>query len=370
VAVTDPYKTLGVKRKASEEEIKKAYRSLALKFHPDTNFGDPKSEERFKEVQEAYSILSDPEKRKQYDSGGGMFGSGFDPKTRPRGGAGGFGGFPGGVGDILSDLFGGASGAGAPGRGRAVPGRDLEAEVHVSFDQAMEGGQVPVTVPLQAPCPTCRGTGARPGTTPTVCSRCQGRGIETQGQGLFSLSQPCSRCGGTGTEITDPCATCGGRGHTRQVKRYRVNIPGGVKDGSRVRLAGKGEAGRQGGPPGDLYVVTRVDESPVFRRRGENLEVDVPVTIVEAIRGATVEVPTLSGAKRIRVPAGTQHGTVQRLRGEGPPRLGAHGRGDIHYRITIDVPRSLSSDQQAAVDELADVMDGNPREGLFEGRES
>ena len=367
-AVTDPYKTLGVKRKASDEEIKKAYRALARKHHPDANDGDPQAEARFKEVQEAYSILSDPEKRKQYDAGG-IFGSGFDPKGGARGGPGGFGGgFPGGIGDILSDLFGGASGAGAPGRA-AEPGRDLETEVHVSFEQAMEGAQIPVTVPLQAPCPTCRGTGAKPGTTPTVCSRCQGRGIETQGQGLFSLSQPCARCGGTGTEITDPCPTCGGRGSTRQVKRYRVNIPAGVKDGSRVRLAGKGEAGRGGGPAGDLYVITRVDESPVFRRRGENLEVDVPVTIVEAIRGATVEVPTLSGTKRIRVPAGTQHGTVQRLRGEGPPKLGAHGRGDIRYRITIDVPRSLSSDQEAAVDGLAEVIDGNPRAGLFQGSE-
>jgi molecular chaperone DnaJ len=366
--MTDPYKTLGVGRKASDEEIKKAYRRLARKHHPDANSGDPKAEERFKEVQEAYSILSDPEKRKQYDQGG-MFG-GFDPKGGGRGGAGGFGGFPGGIGDILSDLFGNASGTGAPGRGRAERGRDLEVEVHVSFDQAMEGGQVPVTVPLQAPCPTCRGTGARPGTTPSVCSRCQGRGIETQGQGLFSLSQPCSRCGGTGTEITDPCPTCGGRGNTRQVKRYRANIPAGVRDGSRVRLAGKGEAGLRGGPPGDLYVITRVDESPVFKRRGDNLEVDVPVSIVEAIRGATVEVPTLSGTKRIRVPAGTQHGTVQRLRGEGPPKLGGRGRGDLHYRINIDVPRSLSSDQQAAVDELAEVMDGNPRERLFEGRQS
>ncbi|HEX8067788.1 MAG TPA: molecular chaperone DnaJ [Thermoleophilaceae bacterium] len=362
-AVKDPYKVLGVDKKAPQDEIKKAYRKLARRYHPDQNAGDKAAEERFKEIQQAYSVVGDPEKRKQYDQGGGIFG-GFDPGGfRP--GAGGFGG----LGDILSDIFGSGSGpGGARGTTRPERGRDLETEVHVSFDQAMEGAQVPVTVPLSAPCPTCGGTGAKPGTSPTVCSRCQGRGIESEGQGLFSMSRPCSKCGGTGTEIEDPCTTCGGSGHTRQVKRYRANIPAGVRDGSRVRLAGKGEPGRRGGPPGDLYVITRVGESPIFRRRGDNLEVDVPITIVEAIRGATVEVPTLSGTKRIRVPAGTQHGSVQRLRGEGPPRLGGKGRGDVHYRLVIDVPRSLDKKQRKAVDDLAEVMDGNPREGLLAGR--
>ncbi len=363
-AVKDPYKALGVDKKASAEDIKKAYRKLARKYHPDKNPGDTSAEERFKDVQEAYAILSDEEKRKQYDQGGGIFGTGFDPGAFRTGGGGGFGGF----GDILSDLFGGAAG-GAGTRRQPQRGRDLEAEVHISFEQAMEGAQIPVTVPLAAPCPTCHGTGAKPGTSPTVCPRCQGRGIESQGQGLFSISQPCSLCGGTGTRIEDPCPTCHGSGQTRQVKRYRVNIPAGVRDGSRVRLAGKGEAGPQGGPQGDLYVVTRVPDSPIFKRRGDNLEVEVPVTIVEAIRGATVDVPTLSGSKRIRVPAGTQHGTVQRLRGEGPPKLQGKGRGDIHYRLAIDVPRSLSREQKDAVDELAQVMDGNPRERLFAGRD-
>ncbi len=242
--------------------------------------------------------------------------------------------------------------------------------MHVSFDQAVEGAQVPVTVPLAAPCPTCRGTGAKPGTTPSVCSACQGRGVEAESQGLFSISQPCRVCGGTGTEIKEPCTTCNGSGHTRQVKRYKVNIPAGVRDGSRVRLAGKGEGGRRGGPPGDLYVVTRVADSPIFKRKGDHLEVDVPITIVEAIKGATVEVPTLSGSKRIRVPAGTQHGTVQRLRGEGAPRLGGKGRGDIRYRLAIEVPRSLSKEQSEVVDELEQVMNGNPRERLFSGRAS
>ncbi len=362
-AVRDPYKALGVDKKASDEEIKKAYRKLARKHHPDANQGDEKSEERFKEIQEAYSILSDPEKRKAYDSGGGVFGGGgFDPGSF-RTGAGGFGGF----GDILSDLFGGAGGRGG-GAQRPERGRDLETEVHISFDQAMEGAQVPVTVPLSAPCPTCRGTGAKPGTQPTICPRCQGRGVEAESQGLFSITQPCRQCGGTGTEIKEPCPTCDGSGRTRQVKRYRVNIPAGVREGSRVRLAGKGEAGPRGGPAGDLYAVTHVSESPIFRRKGDHLEVDVPITIPEAIRGATIEVPTLSGTKRIRVPPGTQHGTVQRLRGEGPPRLSGRGRGDIHYRLSIDVPSSLSKEQAEVVDELATVIDGNPRERLLSQR--
>jgi molecular chaperone DnaJ len=362
-AVKDPYRTLGVDKKASDAEIKRAYRKLARQYHPDRNAGDKSAEERFKEVQDAYSILSDPEKRRAYDSGGIFGGGGFDPGAF----RGGFGNFGGGIGDILSDLFGGG-GARAGGASGPERGRDLETEVHISFDQAMEGAQVPVTVPLSAPCPTCHGTGAKPGTTPTVCSRCQGRGVESESQGLFSISQPCSQCGGTGTEIKDPCPTCKGSGRTRQVKRYRVNVPAGMRDGSRVRLAGKGEAGPRGGPPGDLYVVTRVGESPIFRRKGDNLEVEVPITIVEAIRGATIEVPTLTGRKRIRVPPGTEHGTVQRLRGEGPPKLNGRGRGDIHYRLVIDVPRSLSREQREAVDELAGVMDGNPREQLLSQR--
>jgi molecular chaperone DnaJ len=355
-AVKDPYKTLGVAKNASDEEIKKAYRKLARENHPDRNQGDSAAEERFKDIQEAYSILSDAEKRKAYDSGGGIFGGGgFDPS--------GFRGNFGGFGDILSDLFTGAGrGGGPPGPER---GRDLETDVHVSFEQAMEGAQIPVSVPLSAPCPTCHGTGAKPGTSPTICPRCQGRGVEAESQGLFSISQPCRQCGGTGTEIKDPCPTCSGSGRTRQVKRYRVNIPAGVRDGSRVRLAGKGEAGPRGGPSGDLYVVTRVGESPIFTRKGDNLEVEVPITIPEAIRGATIEVPTLTGTKRIRVPPGTQHGTVQRLRGEGPPKLGGKGRGDLHYKLLIDVPKSLSREQSEAVDDLAAVMDGNPRDGLL-----
>src|ERR1700704_6135671 len=364
---TDYYEVLGVSKNATPDEIKKSYRKLARQYHPDTNKGDKQAEERFKKISEAHDVLSDPEKRKQYDRGSGPFAT--------AGGPGGFGGvdtgaFTGGVGDILSNLFGsGPSGApgsgGARGRERAQRGRDLETEVRITFEQSVEGAQIPLAVPTSAPCPTCRGTGAKPGTAPEICPKCQGRGVEAEGQGLFSISQPCSQCGGSGTIISDPCPTCHGSGATKTVKRYRVTIPPGVRDGSRVRLAGKGEPGPRGGPPGDLYVVTRVSDSPIFRRKGQNVEVEVPIAIPEAIRGATVEVPTLSGSKKLRVPAGTKHGTVQRLRGEGPPRLSGKGRGDIHYRFVLDVPASLSKEQEQAVDELSKVMNGDPRAKLF-----
>jgi molecular chaperone DnaJ len=368
MAQRDLYDVLGVDRKASADEIKKAYRKLARRYHPDRNPGDEDSEERFKEVQGAYDVLSDADKRKQYDRGG-LFGAG----GRPGAGGGAGGGFAdaGSFSDILSNLFGGGSAGGAGGRTtggrrpRTEKGRDLEAEVSISFDQALEGAQIPLAVPTSQRCATCHGTGAKPGTSPKVCPRCQGRGLESQGQGLFSISQPCSRCGGAGTVIESPCPTCSGSGSVKTVKRYRVNIPAGVKDGSRVRLAGKGEPGPDGGPPGDLFVITRVQESPVFKRKGDNVEVEVPLTIPEAIRGAEVEVPTLRGSKRLRVAAGTRHGTVQRLRGEGPPTLNGKSHGDIHYRFVIDVPASLSEEQSEAVEKLSQVINGNPRAKLF-----
>jgi molecular chaperone DnaJ len=370
---TDYYKTLGVGKGASDEEIKKAYRKLARQYHPDRNPGDKKAEEKFKEISQAHDVLSDPEKRKAYDRGqgplGGFTSGNFDPSA-----------FGGGFSDILSNLFGGGgtgtagraggargrSGAGGARTGRAQPqGRDLETEVSLTFDQAVHGAQVPLSVPTSQPCPTCHGTGAKPGTTPKVCPVCEGRGIESQSQGIFSISQPCSNCGGAGTVIEDPCATCNGTGAQRNIRKLRVNIPAGVHDGSRIRLAGKGEAGLRGGEPGDLYVITRVQESPVFKTVGDNLEVEVPLTIPEAVRGAIVEVPTLNGSKRLRVPAGTKHGTVQRLRGEGPPRPGGKARGDIRYRFVIDVPDSLSPEQDEAIDRLSRVMNGNPRVDLF-----
>jgi len=364
----DYYKILGVGKNASDEEIKKAYRKLARQYHPDTNPGDKQAEERFKEISQAHDVLGDPDKRKQYDSGSGAFAGG----AGPGGGFGGFGNFDfdaSSMGDILSNLFGGStSGRRVRTKPRSERGNDLEAQVSISFDQAVAGAQVPLQIPMHETCPTCHGTGAKPGTAPSVCPRCEGRGIETQGQGMFSISQPCSLCGGTGTVIEDPCPTCAGAGAVRTVKRLRVNIPAGVRDGSRIRLAGKGEPGRNGGSPGDLYLITHVDASPLFKRKGEHLEVEVPLSIPEALRGAEVQVPTLNGTKTLRVRPGTAHGTVQRLRGEGPPKLGdASDRGDIHYRFVIDVPQELSKEQEQAVEELSKTMGAsNPRAGLFE----
>jgi molecular chaperone DnaJ len=358
----DYYKTLGVDRKASQDEIKKAYRKLAREYHPDTN-KEPGAEDRFKQVSEAYDVLSDPEKRKKYDRGGVFAGA------NPFGGGAAGGGATaadfGSFSDILSGIFSTGGGRGTRTRPATERGRDLETTVSLSFAQAVDGAQVPVSVATHAACPTCRGTGAEPGTQPVVCPVCHGRGVESEGQGLFSITRPCERCGGSGTVIEQPCHTCHGEGRMRELKKYRVNIPPGVKEGSRIRLAGKGEAGLRGGPPGDLYVITHVPESPVFRRKGDNFEVEVPITVPEALGGAEVEVPTLHGTKRLRVPPGTKHGTIQRLRGEGPAVPGANSKGDLHYRFVIDMPDALSSEQRRVVEELSKVMNGNPRERIL-----
>ncbi len=366
MAQRDLYKTLGVDKKASAEEIKKSYRKLARQYHPDQNSGDKRAEERFKEISSAYDVLGDADKRKEYDRQGTLGGLGYGPSAP--------GGVPfdgGSFSDILGDLFGrGAGGRPAGARGpRPERGRDVEAEVSLDFSQAIAGVQVPLSLAVTEGCGTCHGTGAKPGTSPKVCPRCQGRGVESEGQGLFSISQPCSKCHGTGAVIDDPCPTCHGAGRVRETKRLKVNIPAGVREGSRVRIAGRGESGRNGGPAGDLYVITRVTPSSIFKRKGDNVEVDVPLTIPEALRGATVEVPTLDGRKTLRVPAGTRHGTVQRLRGEGPAKLASGAksvRGDIHYRFLIDVPSKLTAEQSDLVDKLASAMNGSdPRAALF-----
>jgi molecular chaperone DnaJ len=359
---TDYYKTLGVDRKASQEEIKKAYRKLARRYHPDAN-NEAGAEERFKQISEAYDALGDPEKRKKYDRGGSVF-AGGNPFGGAGGGSGGATDF-GSFSDILSGIFNTGGGRGTRTKPVSERGLDLETAVTLSFEQAIDGAQVPVSVATHAACTTCRGTGARPGTQPAVCPVCNGRGVEAQGQGVFSITRPCSRCGGSGTVIEEPCATCGGEGRLREVKRYRVNIPAGVREGSRIRLAGKGEAGLRGGAAGDLYVITHVGESPVFKAKGENFEVEVPITVTEALGGAEVEVPTLHGTKKLRVAPGTKHGTLLRLRGEGPPALSGSGRGDLHYRFVIEVPKDLTSEQRAAVEELSKVMNGNPRERIL-----
>jgi molecular chaperone DnaJ len=239
--------------------------------------------------------------------------------------------------------------------------------VRLSFEQAMDGAQVAVTVPKQARCETCGGSGAAPGTSPITCPRCEGRGQDVESQGFFSIAQPCPQCGGRGEIVEEPCKACAGAGVTRQRKRYRVNVPAGVRDGTRIRLAGKGEDGPLGGTSGDLFVTTRVARSPVFTRREDGgLEVEVPITISEAIGGGNIEVPTLRGTKRIRIPAGTRDGSVQRLRGEGPPKPGSRDRGEIRYRMKIDVPTDLSTEQKRALENFSKTLDGrDPRERIL-----
>ncbi len=325
----DYYKTLGVDKKATPEEIKKAYRKLARKYHPDRNPDDKDAEARFKEISQAHDVLGDPEKRKQYDSGSGPFATG----AGPGGGFGGFGNFDfdaSSMGDILSNLFGGAGGgarsAGARGgRQRARPerGADLEAQVSITFDQAVArraGPAAGADAGHLRHLPRHRRQARHDADRLPALRR--PRRSRHQGQGMFSISQPCSRCGGSGTIIEDPCPTCHGSGAVRTVKRLRVNIPAGVRDGSRIRLAGKGEPGRRGGPPGDLYLITHVSPSPVFKRKGEQLRGrGAADRSPRRSRGAEVQVPTLDGSKTLRVKPGTAHGTVQRLRGEGPPKL-------------------------------------------------
>src|SRR5437762_10264813 len=295
------YDTLGVKKNASTDEIKKAYRKLAAKYHPDKNPGDSSAEEKFKEVQNAYDTLSDPEKRKQYDTFGSANGRpGFDPRNFNFGGGGNFR-----VEDLgdLGDIFGGLGGLFNRGgtrtqqRRRPERGPDIEVPVNVAFEDSLRGLETRIPVEVTTACRECGGTGAQPGTAPVICPECNGRGVVSESQGLFALSQPCPRCRGNGTVIEKPCRKCNGTGRERRTKRYTVKIPAGVKDGTRIRLKGKGEIGEGGGPAGDLYGVTRVEPSKKFERRGADLVIEVPVTYTEAALGATVEVPTPYGER-------------------------------------------------------------------------
>jgi molecular chaperone DnaJ len=364
-ATKDLYDVLGVTKSASPDEIKKAYRKLARQYHPDKNPGDKAAEERFKEIQGAYDVLSDPAKRKQYDQVGPRLFSGA-------GGAGGFNvDFGGDLGDLgdLGNLFGGLFGnARARTSRRRAPGgergRDVEVAVNVSFDDSLKGVTTKVPVALETVCSTCNGSGAEPGTSPVVCPQCRGRGVIAENQGFFALSQTCPRCHGRGTVVEKPCRTCHGSGRERRTKRYTVKIPAGVKDGTRLRLKGKGEAGFGGGPPGDLYVVAHVAASPHFERRGDNLVIDVPVTFAEAALGATVEVPTTDGAISLKVPGGSQDGKLLRVRGRGAPRLNGSGRGDLLARLRVVVPKKLTKEEREALENLQRVSRQNPRERL------
>ena len=357
------YEVLGLEKGASADEIKKAYRKLARQYHPDKNPGDTEAEEMFKEVQAAYDVLSDPEKRQQYDAWG-------SPSGRPEFGPGGsftfdFGDF-GDLGDLLGGIFGGRRGGMRAQASRGRRGQDVEVELNLSFEDALRGLETTIPVSLESACSTCKGSGAKPGTEPKICPQCGGRGVVSEAQGLFALSQPCPRCRGNGTIIEDPCPTCRGTGRERRTRRFKVKIPAGVKDGTRIRLRGKGEAGYGGAPAGDLYVVTRVAPSKIFRRRGEaDLELEVPVTYPEAALGATVEVPTPEGRVSLKVPAGTQDGKLLRIKGKGAPKLKGSGHGDLIARVRVTVPSKLSKEEREAVEQLREASRENPREKAF-----
>jgi molecular chaperone DnaJ len=357
------YEVLGVAKNASAAEIKKAYRKLARQYHPDRNPGDKDAEERFKEVQTAYDVLSDPEKRKQYDT----FGSGDGRRAGPGGftwsGAEGFD--LGDLGDIFGGLFGRGRGGQQRQQQRGQRGADVEVEVNLSFEDALRGLETRIPVEIETACRECGGTGAQPGTAPTICPECNGRGVLAESQGLFALSQPCPRCRGNGTVIEDPCPRCSGSGRERRTRRYTVKIPAGVRDGTRIRLKGKGEAGYGGAPAGDLHVVTRVADSPIYQRRGADLVVTVPVTFAEAALGASVEVPTPEGPVSLKIPAGSQDGKLIRIRGRGAPKLKGGGRGDVLARVRLAVPTKLTKAEREAIENLQKVSRENPREATF-----
>jgi molecular chaperone DnaJ len=360
------YDTLGVKKGASAGEIKKAYRKLAAQYHPDKNPGDAAAEEKFKEVQNAYDTLSDAEKRKQYDSFGTTNGRpGFDPRDFNFGSGGNFT-----INDLgdLGDLFGGMFNRGGTRARRPQPerGADIEVPVSLSFEDSLKGLETKIPVEVTTACRECGGSGAEPGTTPVICPECHGRGVVSESQGLFALSQPCPRCRGNGTVIEQPCKKCHGTGRERRTKRYTVKIPAGVKNGTRIRLKGKGELGEGGGPAGDLYVVTHVEPSKRFHRRGNDLVIDVPVKYTEAALGATVEVPTPYGGRvSLKVPAGTQDGRQLRIRGQGAPKLSGGGKGDLIARLGVAVPKKLSKKEREALEELQKLSHDDPRETLF-----
>jgi molecular chaperone DnaJ len=342
------YETLGVSKNASQDEIKKAYRKLVREVHPDRN---PGQEDRFKEVQAAYDILSDPDKRKQYDRIGATNGrTGFNPQG---GTTFDFGDFD--LGDIFGGLFNRGGAGGAQRQSRGQRGNDVEVEVRVAFEDALQGVEVTVPVQLELACHTCHGTGAAPGTAPVTCPQCDGSGVVATSQGLFALQQPCPRCHGMGTIVETPCPTCHGSGRERRTKRYKVRVPAGAKDGTRIKLRGKGEAGYGGAAAGDLFVVTRVEPSKIYERRGDDLVVQVPISFATAALGGTVEVPTPGGAVSLKVPGGTEDGKLLRIKGRGAPRLKGSGKGDVLARIKIDVPKRVNKKQRELLEQLQKV---------------
>jgi len=357
----NPYEVLGVAKNASDDEVKRAYRKLARQYHPDRNPGDAAAEERFKDVQSAYDLLSDPEKRRAYDTFGAAGPRGFPGAGADMGGVR-FEEFDlGDLGDLLGGVFGGVRG-GRAGARQPMRGNDLETHIRISFEDSLRGAQVRVPVEAETACSVCHGTGAEPGTAPVACPQCGGRGVVSDAQGLFAFSQPCPRCRGNGTIVEKPCAHCRGSGRERSTKRYSVTIPAGARTGTRVRLKGKGEGGTYGGPAGDLYVVVDVEPSPLFERRGADLLLDVPVTFAEAALGASVEIPTPEGHVSLKVPAGSESGKLLRVKGHGAPRLKGGGKGDLLARVKVTVPKKLTKAEREALESYQKVSRENPRE--------
>lgn len=344
----DYYELLGVNRSAGEDEIKKAYRKLALQHHPDRNPGDKQAEEKFKEVSEAYSVLSDAQKRSQYDQFGhaafgesGPFSGGFDFS----------GGFEDVFGDIFGEFFGGGGGR-RRGRGR---GEDLRYNLTLKFEEAAFGVEKKIKIPRHGPCETCRGTGAKAGTAPQTCPTCHGRGQVSFQQGFFSVSRTCSQCHGQGTIVKEPCATCGGAGRVRTMHTLSVKIPAGVDTGSRLKLRDEGETGPVGGVPGDLYVVIQTESHPIFVRDNLDIICDVPISFVQAALGAEIDVPTLDGKVKMKIPSGTQSGKVFRMKGKGIKDVQGLQQGDQHVRVIVETPTRLTAKQKELLKDFAEL---------------
>lgn len=371
MAKRDYYEVLGVDRGAGEEEIKKAYRKLAVKYHPDKNPGDKSAEEKFKELSEAYEALSDPQRRAAYDQYGH---AAFDPRARAGGGFRG-GGFHDPF-EIFREVFGGAGGGSIFdelfGGDRSDPsgpqrGSDLRYDMEISFEEAVQGCEKEVPVTKPDTCETCRGSGAEPGSSTKTCSTCGGRGQVVSSRGIFSIAQTCPRCEGAGRVVEKPCRACRGAGRRERTSKIKIRVPPGVESGSRLRSVGNGEGGVRGGPPGNLYVVLHVKPHEIFQRDGDDLICEVPIHFVQAALGADIQVPTLTGKASIKVPPGTQTGTVFRLKGRGIPNVQGYGVGDLHVRVHVEVPAHLNAAQRAKLQEFAGLCDPNvnPRSKSF-----
>jgi molecular chaperone DnaJ len=341
----DYYEVLGVSRTATDEELKKAYRKLALKFHPDRNPGDHAAEERFKELAEAYQVLSDGERRGLYDRFG-------HAAFEQAGGPGGFD-FSAGFEDIIGDLFGDFFGGGRGRGGRARRGQDLRYDLEVAFEEAISGCEKTISVPRLVACETCGGRGSRPGSSPRTCPQCRGSGQVRFQQGFFSIAKTCGHCNGQGTIIPHPCPTCSGGGVQRRNHQLSLKIPAGVDNGSRLKLRGEGEPGPNGGSAGDLYVILHVQDHALFVREGNDVVCEVPLSITQAALGAEIDVPTLNGPAKVKVPAGSQSGQVFRLKGRGVPEVNGYGKGDEIVRIVVETPRHLSARQRELLEEFA-----------------